>query len=1171
MIPARYSRFIRIIFLIIIICIFNFPAKAKYSGGTGEPSDPYQIAMVDDLIILGNSPEDYDKNFTMTADIDLAQLPPRIRVFGRALIAPDTDDTERNFQGTPYTGTFDGNGHIIWNLTISGKNYLGLFGRLGEVAMISNLGLEQVKIDGTDDYISGLVGMNSGSITTCYSSGTVHGDHAVGGLVGYNSDGSITDSWSTVEVSGGRSVGGLAGSNWYGNIATSYSSGVVTGTNEVGGLVGYDQGIIITCHSNSVVDGQEYVGGLVGMNWEGEIRSSYSTGMIDGYEDVGGLVGFNRGDLIHCYSTATVNGSRVVGGLVGGAVSWVTIINCYSTGSASGNSNVGGLIGSGGVVWNSYSSAKVSGGSSIGGLVGVNSDNLTRCYSIGAVHGDDYVGGLVGANGGYVSHCYSVSEVEGTGSYVGGLLGSNTAPAQRSGQTIEGRVMNCFWDIQTSGQLTSPGGIGLSTEHMQDPETYLDAGWDWVGEIENGTCQIWQIIDVSNYPVLTVFSDFALPKLQGSGSPDDPYLIHNALDLGAMIHYDMYAHYQLKASLDLASSLWSFAVIPHFGGVFDGSGHEISHLTIDGGEKLGLFGQLLLGAEIKDLGVVDVNINGSGDDIGGLVGYNNGTVSRCYCIGSISGNYAVGGLIGISGYGYPCIVTDCYSASVIDGNDGVGGLLGWNEYGDITRCYSLGTVFGNHNVGGLVGYNNGGPLTYCWSDGTVRGEDSVGGLVGYNIWWIAGSYPGPARRSLVNNCYSSAEVSGDTCVGGLMGTNSVWSADCYSTGLVTGNENVGGLIGFGQPLEMSGCFWDIDTSGQIISAGGEGKTTNEMQTASTFLGWNACDNEGVWTIYEGNDYPRLSWENRSGIPLDGQLSDFLEGTGAEDDPYLIYTAAQLALIGYFPCEWYQQHFKLMADIDLANYKGADFNIIGRFETNTMTFGGVFDGNGHTISNFNYQYEGYGSVGLFAYVDNPNAVIKNLGLLDPNVDAGRARCVGSLVGYLNQGIVTGCYVKGGNVRGDKNVGGLVGENRGVISNCYSTADVSGSINVGALVAQNGDQYTIVTREGGAKVTKPGTISYCYSTGFLFGDQNVSGIVGELIAGEIEHSFWDVETSGQLFSAGSTGKTTDEMQSASTFLEAGWDFTDETENGTEDIWWIDEGNDYPRLWWELTPEN
>ena len=63
-----------------------------------------------------------------------------------------------------------------------------------------------------------------------------------------------------------------------------------------------------------------------------------------------------------------------------------------------------------------------------------------------------------------------------------------------------------------------------------------------------------------------------------------------------------------------------------------------------------------------------------------------------------------------------------------------------------------------------------------------------------------------------------------------------------------------------------------------------------------------------------------------------------------------------------------------------------------------------------------------------------------------------------------------------------------------------------------------------------------------------------------------SFWDVETSGQVTSDGGTGKMTTEMQTANTFLEAGWDFVDETENGTEDIWRINEGRDYPRLWWE-----
>ena len=87
--------------------------------------------------------------------------------------------------------------------------------------------------------------------------------------------------------------------------------------------------------------------------------------------------------------------------------------------------------------------------------------------------------------------------------------------------------------------------------------------------------------------------------------------------------------------------------------------------------------------------------------------------------------------------------------------------------------------------------------------------------------------------------------------------------------------------------------------------------------------------------------------------------------------------------------------------------------------------------------------------------------------------------------------------------------------------------------------------------------------------VFGDNSTGGLVGWYRKGEVSASLWDTETSGQMSSAGdgSTGLTTAEIQTASTFLDAGWDFVDETDNGTEDIWWILEGQDYPRLWWEL----
>jgi hypothetical protein len=103
----------------------------------------------------------------------------------------------------------------------------------------------------------------------------------------------------------------------------------------------------------------------------------------------------------------------------------------------------------------------------------------------------------------------------------------------------------------------------------------------------------------------------------------------------------------------------------------------------------------------------------------------------------------------------------------------------------------------------------------------------------------------------------------------------------------------------------------------------------------------------------------------------------------------------------------------------------------------------------------------------------------------------------------------------------------------------------------------------------------SITNCYSTGTVNGGTYIGGLVGWNLR-SITMSFWDVETSGLLNMCGrqgpytmvcddSFGKTTTEMQTASTFLEAGWDFVDETANGTDDIWWIHEGQDYPRLWW------
>ena len=128
MTPVRISGISQTFVLLTTIFSLSLSAQAKYSGGRGVPDDPYQIATVEDLMLLGDSPEDYDKHFILTADIDLDPNLPGRKVFDRAVIAPDTNDVEGRFQGMSFTGGFDGNGHTISHLTITGVGYLGLFG-----------------------------------------------------------------------------------------------------------------------------------------------------------------------------------------------------------------------------------------------------------------------------------------------------------------------------------------------------------------------------------------------------------------------------------------------------------------------------------------------------------------------------------------------------------------------------------------------------------------------------------------------------------------------------------------------------------------------------------------------------------------------------------------------------------------------------------------------------------------------------------------------------------------------------------------------------------------------------------------------------------------------------------------------------------------------------------
>jgi hypothetical protein len=226
---------------------------------------------------------------------------------------------------------------------------------------------------------------------------------------------------------------------------------------------------------------------------------------VTGQNNVGGLVGLNKGGSIQfCYATGSVSGLTGVGGLVGGnredGSNFGTITACYFRGQVNGTTMVGGLAGFnyiGGTIADSYASAQVIGTNLyIGGLVGKNEGSITSCYAAGETQGSSSVGGLVGglANGGAVNSCYAASVVSGTGSNVGGLIGSID---QQSSVAVS------FWDMQISRQETSTGGEGKTTLEMQSDELYIHEGWDFLGETDNGTDDIWMMPAVVGYPIFS--------------------------------------------------------------------------------------------------------------------------------------------------------------------------------------------------------------------------------------------------------------------------------------------------------------------------------------------------------------------------------------------------------------------------------------------------------------------------------------------------------------------------------------------------------------------------------------------------------------------------------------------------------------------------------------------
>lgn len=547
--------------------------------------------------------------------------------------------------------------------------------------------------------------------------------------------------------------------------------------------------------------------------------------------------------------------------------------------------------------------------------------------------------------------------------------------------------------------------------------------------------------------------------------------------------------------------------------------------------------------------------------VGGLMGLNdaNATVINCYSITTVDGYLNVGGLLGCIG-GTAASVKRSYSISSVTGTYYAGGLIG-SSNAPIYSCFSSGTVNGNSQTGGLIGKHSGYPLSYCYSASDVIGTDSsTGGLLGLcesstvEFCYATGAVDGVTytggligiidnhlHPTEIKNSYSTGSVSGTATVGGLIGYAYDHAMDeikierCYSAGHVTGIDRVGGLIGENHNI-VTNCYWDIQTSGLADGvanqapdpAGVVGLTTMQMKDKGNFISW---DFEETWDIDNGQTYPFLL----------GFGAIYGGGNGTAEDPYQIWTAEQMHVIGLNNYDW-NKSFKLMTDIDMGDYTGSEYKIIGQFWS--VPFSGSFDGGNHIIYNLTYSSASADHAGLFGYTDI-GVEIKNLGL--ENVNFTGANNVGGLVGSNSADIIN-CYLTG-TIGGASNVGGLCGVNlRGTITNSYTAGVVNGNTYVGGLCGRNYND---------------GIVANCYSANTLNAEGYTGGLIGN--NGGPVTSCYFLDTAGSDNGYG-TPLDDPNMMVQTSFV--GWDFVGESDNGKNEIWRMCvDGMDYPRLSWEF----
>ena len=1100
-----------------LFSIVSYAQTATPPGaGDGSEANPYEIASLQNLYWLSLSDTAWDKHYVQTVDIDASKTIGWNSGAGFMPIAT---------YANPFFGSYNGRGHVIDQLYINrpSASYVGLFSRLSN-AEIDSLGVTNVNIS-AESKVAALAGRtDGGAVSFCYSTGEVN----------------------------------TGSGNW-----------IITG-----GLIGTNQSILNCCYSSVNVNSSGHVaGGLVGRNVDftapGKIYNSYATGSVSGSENVGGLVGNNGSEIRNCYSIGAVSGSQNVGGLVGFKYSSdpATVNNSYWDTETSGRSSSIGGSGRTTAEMTLAMNYLVGGWDFIAETINGIDDNWS--YNINENGGYPSL-----AFQGFSTSCAPITQASNiyhydiqTESFYFGSFGK-TQYLSADGYVVFMHTED-EWSIPSGEEIPTGNPVWQNAGQQCifesaniNPESELITVQQTISGLTEDTkyfikiyayniCDGVRYYESSGYLVeLRTPVPSEVPV--GEGTEEAPYQIATLENLAWMMYEDQSwnKHFIQTADINAAPTIEWFdsagfrsvgTISTHFEGIYNGKGYRIDSLFINRTEvdRIGLFSQ------IGDNGVVDIlhltNVSIKGNKIiGALAGFNHGSVRNCSATGEIVGeNDHIGGLIGVN----RSKVDKCFTNVNVQGRNSIGGFVGNSEYSEaeISNCYSHGTITGNDYVGGFIGYNDA-KTSLSYSIGIVNCTNSVkGGFSGYST------------NTILNCFFDSVAVGINSSNGGIgLSTEEMKSVDTYlAVGFDFIDETINGeidnwgmnttdnsgypflswqgfentaVLGCVAPLtEVKDIYLNIrDTEMIVDSLENFGYGTvgyaiyinsealwvapaeNEEPTAST-----EWQNAGQQCVYFGTDQkPAVqisallpettyyihvySYNNCSETKLweqDGLNYEFETqisfsvplGTGSEEDPYVISSIEELTWLMLSDTAWDKNYIQaayinLKASENWNN--GTGFSPIGNED---IRFTGTYNGKGYTIDSLSITRPNDQYIGLFGFADI-GAHIDSLSVT--NYTLSGLYYIGGVVGS-NKGTVSNCYSSGSGSSGANaylSLGGLVGVNQGLISRCGSNSNLTALVggNVGGLVGQN--------------VNENAVIEYSYSLGNSRALAAVGGLVG-----------------------------------------------------------------------------